>query len=66
MWLRASVASTEAGMREESQLGRGASAGSAMGRTAQQRIVVAGHDACSRMRLGECHATEQVADMHYS
>ena len=55
MWLRASVVSTEAGMQEESELGRGASAGSAMGRTAQQRLVVAERDASDRMRLGEGH-----------
>ena len=55
MWLRVSVVSIEAEMHEGSELGRGASAGSAMGRTAQQRLVVAERDASARMRLGEGH-----------
>lgn len=55
MWLRGSVASTEARMCEGSELGRDASARSAMGRPAQQRIVVAGHDASDRMRVREGH-----------
>ena len=55
MCLRASVASTEAGMREGNKVDRGASAGSAMGRTAQQRIFLAGHDVSAQMRAGEDH-----------
>ena len=55
MWLRASVVSTEAEMQEESELGKGALAGSAMGGTAQQRIVVAKHDASARTRVREGH-----------
>ena len=64
MWLRASVASIEAELREGSEVGRGASAGNAMGRTAQQRIVVAGHDASDLMRVREGHTAAYPADMH--
>ena len=64
MWPRASVASTEAGMRERSELGRGASAGSAMGCTAQRRIVPAGHDASARVRTREGHTAAWTAWMH--
>jgi len=53
MWLRASVASTEAGMREGSELGRGASARSAMVRATQQRTVLRKHDACDQMHVRE-------------
>ena len=64
MWLRGSVASTEAGLREGSHLGKGASAGSAMERTAQQRVALTGHDACHQVRLGERHAAAYAAEMH--
>ena len=64
MRLRGSVASTDAEMCEGSELGKGASAGSAMWSTAQQRVVLAGHDACHQVRLGERHAAAYAAEMH--
>jgi hypothetical protein len=54
-WLRASVASSGAEMREGSELDRDASAGIAMGRAAQQRIVPVGHDTSAQMRVREGH-----------
>ena len=64
MWLRGSVASTDAGMREGSELGRGASTGSAMGRTAQQRVALTELDVCDRMRVREGHTAAYAAEMH--
>ena len=64
MWLRASIASIDAGVREGSELDRGASAGNAMGLTAQLRIIVAERDDSARMRLGEGRAAAQPVWMH--